>query len=173
MNYDAEAKRIANQVHAQHLHVHRGVTLLSQGGVAAVFGNDDFAHDPTTREEVRLLFENAARESLDVLGFATDDVGHSAWAMVVRCDDLARLRSCLHEASYRSHMPEGELQTVEAVHPSAEPGAAGAEWNGHTDAVYAVPRVAVEAESETKPRRRSKNRREPPVLQSEGKPRPR
>ena len=54
MNPCVAAKRIANSLQSQRLGALRGVTLLSDAGAAVVFGNDDYAHDPETREEVRL-----------------------------------------------------------------------------------------------------------------------
>jgi hypothetical protein len=103
MNPCVAAKRIANSLHSQRLGTLRGVTLLSDAGAAVVFGNDDYAHDPETREEVRLILDRAAQDRVEVLGFETDDAGHSAWAMVLRCTDLDWLRSRLREASYQSH----------------------------------------------------------------------
>jgi hypothetical protein len=102
MNPAVAAKRIANSLHSQNLQTLRGVSLLADQ-VAAVFGNDDYAHDPETREEVRLLLERASEDKIEVLGFATDDVGHSSWAMVLRCTDIEWLRTRLREASHRSH----------------------------------------------------------------------
>jgi hypothetical protein len=106
MNPAVAAKRIANTLHSQHLETLRGVSLLADD-VAAVFGNDDYAHDPETREEVRLILERASEDQIEVLGFATDDVGHSSWAMVLRCTDLDWLRTRLREASHRSHCENG------------------------------------------------------------------
>jgi hypothetical protein len=40
---------------------------------------------------------------VEVLGFETDDAGHSAWALVLRSTDLDWLRTRLREASYQSH----------------------------------------------------------------------
>jgi hypothetical protein len=123
MNPCVAAKRIANSLYSQSLGTLRGVTLLSDAGAAVVFGNDDYAHDPETREEVRLILERAAQDQIEVLGFETDDAGHSAWAMVLRCTDLDWLRSRLREASYQSHCETGSKRTLmvaEVVH-SAEP----------------------------------------------------
>ena len=106
MNPAVAAKRIANSLQSQNLQTLRGVSLLADQ-VAAVFGNDDYAHDPETREEVRLLLERASEDKIEVLGFATDDVGHSSWAMVLRCTDLEWLRTRLREASHRSHCENG------------------------------------------------------------------
>jgi hypothetical protein len=103
MNPCVAAKRIANSLQSQRLGALRGVTLLSDAGAAVVFGNDDYAHDPETREEVRLILDRAAQDQIEVLGFETDDAGHSAWALVLRCTDLDWLRTRLREASYQSH----------------------------------------------------------------------
>lgn len=107
MNPCVAAKRIANSLHSQHLGKLRGITLLSDAGAAVVFGNDDYARDPETREEVRLILDRAAQDQVDVLGFETDDAGHSAWAMVLRSTDLDWLRARLREASYQSHCQNG------------------------------------------------------------------
>ena len=123
MNPCVAAKRIANSLQSQSLGTLRGVTLLSDAGAAVVFGNDDYAHDPETREEVRLILDRAAQDQVEVLGFETDDAGHSAWAMVLRCTDLDWLRSRLREASYQSHCENGSarrLMISEVIH-SAEP----------------------------------------------------
>ncbi len=123
MNPCVAAKRIANSLYSQSLGTLRGVTLLSDAGAAVVFGNDDYAHDPMTREEVRLILDRAAQDQIEVLGFETDDAGHSAWAMVLRCTDLDWLRSRLREASYQSHCENGaapRLMIAEVIH-SAEP----------------------------------------------------
>jgi hypothetical protein len=103
MNPCVAAKRIANSLQSQRLGALRGVTLLSDAGAAVVFGNDDYAHDPETREEVRLILDRAAQDQVEVLGFETDDAGHSAWALVLRSTDLDWLRTRLREASYESH----------------------------------------------------------------------
>jgi hypothetical protein len=103
MNPCVAAKRIANSLQSQRLGALRGVTLLSDAGAAVVFGNDDYAHDPETREEVRLILDRAAQDQVEVLGFETDDAGHSAWALVLRSTDLEWLRTRLREASYQSH----------------------------------------------------------------------
>ena len=112
MNPCVAAKRIANSLRSQRLGTLRGVTLLSDAGAAVVFGNDDYAHDPETREEVRLILDRAAKDHVDVLGFETDDAGHSAWAMVLRCTDLEWLRSRLREASYQSHCENGSARRL-------------------------------------------------------------
>jgi hypothetical protein len=98
MNHCAAAKRIANELHARHLSTLRGVTVLTEAA-AVVFGNDDYAHDPQTREEVRLLFEGAAQDKVEILDFATDDVGHSSWAVVLKSTDVEWLRAKLREAT--------------------------------------------------------------------------
>jgi hypothetical protein len=98
MNHCAAAKRVANALHARHLSMLRGVTVLTEAA-AVVFGNDDYAHDPQTREEVRLLFEGAAQDQVEILDFATDDVGHSSWAVVLKSTDVEWLRAKLREAS--------------------------------------------------------------------------
>jgi hypothetical protein len=123
MNPCVAAKRIANSLYSQRLGTLRGITLLSNSGAAVVFGNDDYAHNPETREEVWLILERAAQDQVEVLGFETDDAGHSAWAMVLRCTDLDWLRSRLREASYQSHCENGSaprLMMSEVIH-SAEP----------------------------------------------------
>ncbi len=123
MNPCVAAKRIANSLGSQRLETLRGVTLLSDAGAAVVFGNDDYAHDPETREEVRLILDRAAQDEVEVLGFETDDAGHSAWAMVLRSTDLEWLRARLREASYQSHCENGSgrrLIMAEVVH-SADP----------------------------------------------------
>ncbi|MEX2139271.1 MAG: hypothetical protein WD894_08425 [Pirellulales bacterium] len=123
MNPCVAAKRIANSLRSQRLGTLRGVTLLSDAGAAVVFGNDDYAHDPQTREEVRLILDRAAEDQVEVLGFETDDAGHSAWAMVLRSTDLEWLRSRLREASYQSHCENGSarrLIVAEVIH-SADP----------------------------------------------------
>ena len=126
MNPCVAAKRIANSLQSQRLGALRGVTLLSDAGAAVVFGNDDYAHDPETREEVRLILDRAAQDQVEVLGFETDDAGHSAWAMVLRCTDLDWLRSRLREASYQSHCHNGSEPRliVSEVINSPETGAA-------------------------------------------------
>jgi hypothetical protein len=112
MNPCVAAKRIANSPRSQRLGTLRGVTLLSDAGAAVVFGNDDYAHDPETREEVRLILDRAAEDHIDVLGFETDDAGHSAWAMVLRSTDLDWLRTRLREASYQSHCENGSARRL-------------------------------------------------------------
>jgi hypothetical protein len=121
MNPCVAAKRIANSLYSQHLETLRGVSLLLDEGAAAVFGNDDYA-DPETREEVRLIFERAAQDRVEVLSFATDDAGHSAWAMVLRCTDMDWLRARLREASYKSHCENGfdaKRDAVEAANDAS------------------------------------------------------
>jgi len=103
VNYDAEAKRIANYVHTQHTEEHRGVIPLKEPGISVVFGNDDYARDMRTREQVRLLFQDAYETHVDILGFAVDDDAGVAWSMVVRCDDLDWLKARLHDAFFQSH----------------------------------------------------------------------
>jgi hypothetical protein len=123
MNPCVAAKRIANSLHSQQLQTLRGVTLLSDSAAAVVFGNDDYAHDPETREEVRLLLERAAADQVEVLGFETDDAKHSTWAMVLRSTDMEWLRARLREASYQSHCENAALvagKLLEAV--SADTG---------------------------------------------------
>ena len=98
--------------------------LLSDAGAAVVFGNDDYAHDPETREEVRLLLDRAAQDRVEVLGFETDDAGHSAWALVLRSTDLDWLRTRLREASYQSHCEsasERRLIVAEVVNSTEAP----------------------------------------------------
>jgi hypothetical protein len=126
MNPCVAAKRIANSLQSQRLGTLRGVTLLSNAGAAVVFGNDDYAHDPETREEVRLILDRAAQDQVEVLGFETDDAGHSAWAMVLRSTDLEWLRARLREASYQSHCQNGSARrlVVAEVINSADPSAA-------------------------------------------------
>ena len=103
MNPCVAAKRFANSLHSQRLGTLRGVTLLPDAGASIVFGNDDYANDPETREEVRLILDRAAQDQVEILGFETDDAGHSAWAMVLRSTDLEWLRARLREASFQSH----------------------------------------------------------------------
>ncbi|MCE9546022.1 MAG: hypothetical protein K8T25_10950 [Planctomycetia bacterium] len=103
MNYDAEAKRIANYVRGQRVEQHRGVIPLEKPGVSVVFGNDDYAKDMRTREQVRLLFQDAYETRVDILGFAVDDEDGAAWSVVVRCDDLDWLKARLHDAFFQSH----------------------------------------------------------------------
>jgi hypothetical protein len=76
---------------------------LRDAGTATVFGNDGYAHDGRTRELVRLLFEAACETGIEILGFATDDVEHTAWALVVRSDDLDWLKARLHDAFFQSY----------------------------------------------------------------------
>jgi hypothetical protein len=126
MNPCVAAKRIANSLYSQHLETLRGVSLLADEA-AAVFGNDDYSHDPETREEVRLILERAAQDRVEVLSFATDDSGHSAWAVVLRCTDLEWLRARLREASYRSHCENGNcvnavLHDIGDAEETIEPG---------------------------------------------------
>jgi hypothetical protein len=124
MNPCVAAKRIANSLQSQRLGALRGVTLLSDAGAAVVFGNDDYAHDPETREEVRLLLDRAAQDRVEVLGFETDDAGHSAWALVLRSTDLDWLRTRLREASYQSHCenpPNRRLIVAEVVNSTDAP----------------------------------------------------
>lgn len=103
MNFDAEAKRIANYVHAQHAEQHRGVIPLKDPGISVLFGNDNYADDMRTREQVRLLFQDAYETHVDILGFAVDDDAGTAWSMVVRSDDLDWLKARLHDAFFQSH----------------------------------------------------------------------
>ena len=112
MNPCVAAKRIANSLQSQRLGTLRGVTLLSDAGAAVVFGNDDYARDPETREEVRLILDRAVQDQVEVLGFETDDAGHSAWAMVLRSTDLDWLRARLREASYQSHCQNGSVRRL-------------------------------------------------------------
>ena len=112
MNPCVAAKRIANSLQSQRLGALRGVTLLSDAGAAVVFGNDDYAHDPETREEVRLILDRAAQDRVEVLGFETDDAGRSAWALVLRSTDLDWLRTRLREASYQSHCENGSCRQL-------------------------------------------------------------
>ena len=59
-----------------------------------------------------------------MLGFETDDAGHSAWAMVLRCTDLDWLRSRLREASYQSHCEDGTPRRLiigEVIHSTEPP----------------------------------------------------
>jgi hypothetical protein len=124
MNPCVAAKRIANSLQSQRLGALRGVTLLSDAGAAVVFGNDDYAHDPETREEVRLILDRAAQDQVEVLGFETDDAGHSAWALVLRSTDLDWLRTRLREASYESHCDkasERRLIVAEVVNSTDAP----------------------------------------------------
>jgi hypothetical protein len=124
MNPCVAAKRIANSLQSQRLGALRGVTLLSDAGAAVVFGNDDYAHDPETREEVRLILDRAAQDQVEVLGFETDDAGHSAWALVLRSTDLDWLRTRLREASYQSHCenaPDRRLIVAEIVNSTDAP----------------------------------------------------
>jgi hypothetical protein len=123
MNPCVAAKRLANSLHSQQLDTLRGITLLHDAGAAIIFGNDDYASDPQTREEVRLILERASQDRIQVLGFETDDAGHSAWAMVLRSTDLDWLRTRLREASYQSHCDDGPVRRLivgEVIH-SAEP----------------------------------------------------
>jgi hypothetical protein len=129
MNPCVAAKRIANSLQTQRLGALRGVTLLSDAGAAVVFGNDDYAHDPETREEVRLILDRAAQDQVEVLGFETDDAGHSAWAMVLRCTDLDWLRSRLREASYQSHCHDGSEPRLIVAEVISSPETGAAELN--------------------------------------------
>jgi hypothetical protein len=130
MNPCVAAKRIANSLHSQHLGALRGVTLLSEDGFAVLFGNDDYAHDTLTREEVRLILDKATDEGVEVLGFETDDRTHSAWAMALRSTDLEWLRKVVRDASYRSHCSTDEeprivvAQVVESIDPQVGVGRA-------------------------------------------------
>jgi hypothetical protein len=103
VNYDAEAKRIANYVHSQKSELHRGVIPLKDPSISVVFGNDNYASDMRTREQVRLLFQDAYETHVDILGFAVDDDAGTAWSIVVRCDDLDWLKARLHDAFFQSH----------------------------------------------------------------------
>jgi hypothetical protein len=103
VNYDAEAKRIANYVRTQHAEQHRGVIPLKDPGISVLFGNDDYADDMRTREQVRLLFQDAYETHVDILGFAVDDEKGAAWSLVVKCDDLDWLKARLHDAFFQSH----------------------------------------------------------------------
>ena len=103
MNFDAEAKRIANYVRSQHAEQHRGVIPLKDPGISVVFGNDNYADDMRTREQVRLLFQDAYETHVDILGFAGADDRGAAWSMVVRSDDLDWLKARLHDAFFQSH----------------------------------------------------------------------
>jgi hypothetical protein len=128
MNPCVAAKRIANSLRSQQLQALRGITLLSDAGAAVVFGNDDYANDQQTREEVRLILDRASTDGVEVLGFETDDAGHSAWAMVLRCTDLEWLRSRLREASYQSHCEDGTPRRLiigEVIHSTEPPGPRG------------------------------------------------
>ena len=102
MNYDAEAKRIANFVVVRQQCEHRGVVPLREAGTAAVFGNDGYAFEPGAREQVRLMFETACEAGIDILGFATDDVDRAAWALIVATDDVDWLKARLHDAFFQS-----------------------------------------------------------------------
>jgi hypothetical protein len=61
---------------------------------------------------------------VEVLSFATDDSGHSAWAMVLRCTDLEWLRARLREASYKSHCQNGRCSDEEVRQTSDSDGLA-------------------------------------------------
>ena len=137
MNPCVAAKRIANSLHSQHLGALRGVTLVSDAGVAVVFGNDDYARDPKTREEVRLILDRAAEKGIEVLGFETDDAGHSAWAMALRCTNLEWLRAIVREASYQSHCPDGQGRRIVVAEVIQSP-----DLSASADDVVQVDRVA-------------------------------
>lgn len=110
MNYDAEAKRIANLIHLRGAEVHRGATPSVEPGVSVAFGNDNYAGDPRTRELVRRLFQVAYENNIEVVGFATNDAQPDAgccWVMLVRTDDLDWVKARLHDAFIESHQLDG------------------------------------------------------------------
>ena len=111
MNYNAQAKKIANYVHSRRLDSHRGVTPLSNLEACIVFGNDDYAGSTHTRELVRLLFDACYEAGVAVLGFATndgdthdggDDSGCS-WSLVLATDNADWVKARLHDAFFESH----------------------------------------------------------------------
>jgi hypothetical protein len=79
---------------------------------------------------VRLILDRAAQDRVEVLGFETDDAGHSAWAMVLRSTDLDWLRARLREASYQSHCQDGADRRLIVAEVVNSPGEAVAELDG-------------------------------------------
>jgi hypothetical protein len=155
MNPCVVAKRIANSLRTQGLEALRGITLLSDAGAAVVFGNDDYANDCRTREQVRLILDHALLDGVEVLGFETDDEGHSAWAMVLRCTDLDWLRLRLREASYQSHCrdaPPRRLIIGEIIHStdSSTVGVGGAVAVHNEPELEAIDEIAYLVEGENR-----------------------
>lgn len=106
MNFNARAKKLANYVHSRTLETHRGVMPLADLEASVVFGNDDYAGSPQTRELVRLLFDACHESGVPVLGFATndgrDDAGCS-WTLVLGTENAEWVKARLHDAYFESH----------------------------------------------------------------------
>jgi hypothetical protein len=87
MNWDAEAAAVANYVGDNMFEAHRGAMSWRQVGIAVVFGNDCYADDDRTKEEVFLLREALSQVGAKVLGFGVDTSEGYSWAMIVEPPD--------------------------------------------------------------------------------------
>ena len=70
-------------------------------GIAVFFGTDGYLQNPRARAEVHVLQQCLALKGVAALGFGTNDQKRplgSAWALVVRGDDLRLLADLLNAA---------------------------------------------------------------------------
>ena len=109
-DFNAEATTMAKYVSDTSFDTERGAIPYYRAGVFVAFGNDSYADDQRSKDEVYRLREALNRHGSKILGFGTDPRDGYTWAMLVETRDIeilhAFVRTCWHSSRpRRQRMP--------------------------------------------------------------------
>jgi hypothetical protein len=91
IDWDEEAVAMARHVGTHMFSAHRGAMAWRQTGISVVFGNDDYADDPRSKDEVTRVKDWLNELNIKVLGFGIDPDDGYSWAMLVETSDIRML----------------------------------------------------------------------------------
>jgi hypothetical protein len=91
MDWDAEARRMAEHVLAEMIPDHRGAMPWRKDGISVVFGNDPDAEDLQVKEVATRVCEILVQIGVKVLGFGVDRLDGLSWAILVESGDIDML----------------------------------------------------------------------------------
>jgi hypothetical protein len=91
IDWDAEAVAMSRHVGTHMFSAHRGAMPWRQTGISVVFGNDDYADDPRSKDEVSKVKDWLTERNIKMLGFGIDPDDGYSWAMLVETSDIRML----------------------------------------------------------------------------------
>jgi len=101
IDWNDEATKAANYAAERRPADHHGAIPWGQDGHSAVFGNDAYRESEGAQITVGLLRQGLTDSSIEVLGAGFDSEA-CTWALIVRSNDLDRLRKLVTSAWQRA-----------------------------------------------------------------------
>ena len=103
-DFNSEAASMAQYVSDSSFDIERGAILDYRAGVCVAFGNDGFAGDQRSKDEVHRVSDALNRLGIKILGFGTDPRDGYSWAMLIETSDIEMLRT-LVRTSWHFYRP--------------------------------------------------------------------